>query len=112
MKKEYRLCKNKDFKDVLDKKNSVACGEFVIYFKKNDLLHARIGISVSSKIGNSVIRHRVKRQISEMFKEIYNFIHNEDVVVIVKNKFLNNTFVENKEKLNKLLKKMERGDKK
>ena len=71
MKKEYRLLKNKDFKNVLDERKSVACGEFIVYKKKNELNHARIGISVSSKIGNSVVRHKVKRQISEMIREIF-----------------------------------------
>ena len=105
MKKENRLLKNKDFKDVLDAKNSVACGEFVVYKKINNLNHARIGISVSSKIGNSVVRHKIKRQISEMIKEIFDISKNIDIVIIVRNRFLNNDFSKNKDYLDKLLKK-------
>lgn len=103
MKKEYRLLKNKDFKNVLDERKSVACGEFIVYEKKNELNHARIGISVSSKIGNSVVRHKVKRQISEMIKEIFDINLSVDLVIIVRNKYLNNDFSKNKENLNKLL---------
>ena len=103
MKKENRLLKNKDFKDVLDARNSVACGEFVVYKKINNLNHARIGVSVSSKIGNSVVRHKIKRQISEMIKEIFDVNKNIDIVIIVRNKFLNNTFSKNKLYLEKLL---------
>ena len=64
MKKENRLLKNYDFKKVLDKKQSIANKEYVIYKYINDLNHIRIGISVSSKLGNSVIRHKIKRQIT------------------------------------------------
>ena len=63
MKKINRLLKNKDFKNVLDAKKSVACGEFVVYVKNNEFSCLRAGISVSSKIGNSVVRHKIKRQI-------------------------------------------------
>ena len=103
MKKENRLLKNKDFKNVLDNRNSVSCGEFVAYAKKNDLNYARIGISVSSKIGNSVIRHRIKRQITEIVRNNFNLNANFDVVIIARNKFLNNNYSENEKKLNKIL---------
>jgi ribonuclease P protein component len=104
MKKEYRLLKNEEFKNVLDAKKSVASKEFVIYRKKNSLNHARIGISVSSKVGNSVVRHKIKRQISEMLKTFFDTSVNIDIVIIVRNKFLNNSFFENKVVLEKLLK--------
>ena len=61
MKKEYRLLKNKDFKNVMNNKNSFANNEYVIYTSENSLKHVRIGISVSSKIGNSVVRHKIKK---------------------------------------------------
>jgi ribonuclease P protein component len=109
MKKENRLLKNRDFKVVLDARKSVACGEYVVYKKKNELSGARIGISVSSKIGNSVVRHKIKRQISEMLKEIFDLGQNIDIVIIVRNKFLSNDFAKNKDVLNNLLnKKIER----
>jgi len=106
MKKINRLLKNKDFKIVLDNKRSVANKEFVIYKKDNNLNYIRIGISVSSKIGNSVVRHKIKRQINEMLKELINLNENSDIVIIVRNKFLDNKFLDNKEALKKLLSKI------
>ena len=112
MKKENRLLKNKDFKNVLDAKRSVSCGIGIVFVKKNILNHARIGISVSSKIGNSVIRHKVKRQISEIMKEIFDFNNTVDIVIIVRKNFLNNKFAQNKDYLKNLLDKLTKGDKK
>lgn len=111
MKKINRLLKNKDFKNVLDKRNSVASKEFVIYRNKNEEKHVRVGISVSSKIGNSVVRHKIKRQISEMLKTLLKMEDNFDFVIIVRNNFTKNSFSENKEILNRLLKKFSREEK-
>ena len=105
MKKINRLLKNHDFKKVLDYKRSFANKEYVIYKKNNELNYVRIGISVSSKIGNSVVRHKIKRQINEMLKDIVTINENNDIVIIVRNKYTENEFVENKESLIKLLSK-------
>ena len=105
MKKEYRLLKNEEFKKVLDAKKSVASKEFVVYKRNNLLNHARIGISVSSKIGNSVVRHKIKRQISEMIKELFDVKQNIDMVIIVRKKFLENDFSKNMDLLKKMLSK-------
>lgn len=112
MKKINRLLKNYDFKKVLDKKNSIANKEFVIYINKNNLNHIRVGISVSSKIGNSVIRHKIKRQINEMLRELIDLNKNNDIVIIVRNKYIENDFNYNKESLYKLISKIQRGEQK
>lgn len=105
MKKENRLLKNYDFKNVLDFRKSVASKEFVVYKKNNDLGKSRIGISVSSKIGNSVIRHKVKRQISNIIRKNFNLSNNIDIVVIVRKNYLNNDFGKNEKILVDLLNK-------
>lgn len=105
MKKNNRLLKNYDFKKVLDTKQSFASKEFVVYVKNNDLNHIRVGISVSSKLGNSVIRHKIKRQINEMLKDIVTINQNNDIVIIVRNKYTENDFLKNKESLKKILSK-------
>lgn len=111
MKKINRLLKNKDFKNALDNKNSVANKEYLVYKKNNNLDYIRIGISVSSKLGNSVVRHKIKRQVNEILKDIINTNINYDVVIIVRKKFLDNKFIDNKESLNSLFKKLLKGEK-
>lgn len=112
MKKINRLLKNKDFKSVLDKRNNVSCGEFVVYAKKNELSYTRIGISVSSKIGNSVVRHKIKRQITEMIRKNISLDDNVDFVIIARNKFLSKSFHENEEILKKMLFKLNKREEK
>lgn len=103
MKKENRLLKNKEFKAVLDARNSKACNEYVVYLTNSKNNYARFGISVSSKIGNSVIRHKIKRQINEMIRKSFDMNTNVDVVIIVRSKYLNNDFSKNKDILLNLL---------
>ncbi len=105
MKKENRLLKNYDFKNVLDFRKSTASKEFVVYKKNNELSRARIGISVSSKIGNSVVRHKVKRQISNIIRNGFDLSNNVDIVVIVRKNYLNNEFGKNEKILVDLLNK-------
>ncbi len=39
-----------------------------LHFVPNDTGVARLGVTVSRKVGNSVIRHKVKRRIVELFR--------------------------------------------
>jgi ribonuclease P protein component len=41
---------------------------FVVISKTNDKGESRVGITVSGKVGNSVIRNRIKRQVREFFR--------------------------------------------
>ena len=88
MKKEYRLLKNQDFKTVLDNRLGVSRENIKTFYKKNDLGYCRVGVSVSSKIGNSVVRHKVNRQLMSMLDDCLNITNSIDIIVIVKNKYL------------------------
>ena len=68
MKHSQSLKKNADFQNVYKCGKSFANKYLVMYVKENDLSENRIGISVSKKVGNSVIRHRVKRLILESYR--------------------------------------------
>ena len=68
MKHSQSLKKNADFQNVYKCGKSFANRYLVMYVKENDLSENRIGISVSKKVGNSVVRHRVKRLILESYR--------------------------------------------
>lgn len=100
MKKVFRLTKSSDFKKVLDNRKRIDKSDSIYFFYKNNLLkHIRIGISVSTKIGNAVIRSTCRRKIRAIIDLINPYILPFDVVIIVKEKFLTSTFVENKQTL-------------
>lgn len=62
------LKKNQDFRHCYENGRSYANRELVLYVCGNGLSGNRLGISVSKKVGNSVIRHRVKRLIRENYR--------------------------------------------
>ena len=68
MKRFPSIKKNTEFRDIYDTGKPRANKYLVMYVKKNGLDHSRIGISVSKKIGNSVVRHRMTRLLREVFR--------------------------------------------
>ena len=85
MKNSQSLKKNADFQNVYKSGKSFANKYLVMYVKENDLGINRIGISVSKKVGNSVVRHRVKRLILESYRLHEDmFISGLDMVIIAR----------------------------
>ena len=106
MKKENRNKKNEEFSRIIAKKQTVGNAVFLVYFDKKALDHARVGISVSKKMGNAVVRNKIKRQLRMMFIESFDYENCPyDLIVIVKKKYQENSYQENKCCLEKLIKK-------
>ena len=86
MKHSQSLKKNADFQIVYKEGKSFANKYLVMYVKENDLGINRVGISVSKKVGNSVVRHRVKRLILESYRLQEDMFNSGlDMVVIARN---------------------------
>ena len=80
------LRKNQQFQFVYKNGKSYANKYMVMYVKKNGLEINRLGISVSKKVGNSVVRHRVKRLIKESYRLHENVFNSGlDIVIIARN---------------------------
>lgn len=89
------LKKNEDFKKVFDEKKSCANKYLVLYYKENELDNNRLGIQVSKKVGNSVVRHRLTRLIRESYRlNKEKFKHGLDLVVIARSDAKGKTYKE------------------
>ncbi|UTR16990.1 ribonuclease P protein component [Salipaludibacillus sp. LMS25] len=106
MNKEYRLKKNEEFQHVFQRGNSVANRQFVVYqVKKTEQDTIRIGLSVSKKLGNAVVRNRIKRLMKENLRELVPNLHqNCDVVIIARHPVAAMTYDEIKKSLSHVLK--------
>lgn len=68
MQQSYRLRKNKQYQYVYHRGRSCACREIVLLYARSSKL--QVGFSVSRKVGNSVVRNRVKRRMREQFRAL------------------------------------------
>ncbi|MBW8383053.1 MAG: ribonuclease P protein component [Youngiibacter sp.] len=72
--KHEKIRKNTEFRNVYRRGKSLSNYLLVLYYMKNrrnindGVKHNRVGISVSKKVGKSVVRSRVKRLISEAYR--------------------------------------------
>ena len=85
MKFSESLKKNMDFQNVYNNGKSYANKYLVMYVLENHLEKNRIGISVSKKVGNSVIRHHITRLIRESYRlqeDVFN--SGLDIVIIAR----------------------------
>ena len=80
-----RLRKNAQFSEVYRTHNSFADKFLIMYVRKNGESFNRVGVSISKKVGNSVIRHRLKRLIKESYR-LHEKMFNSglDIVVIAR----------------------------
>lgn len=85
MKFSDSLKKTKDFQNVYNNGISFANKYLVMYILENGTQNNRIGISVSKKVGNSVIRHHITRLIRESYR-LHEDMFNSglDIVVIAR----------------------------
>lgn len=85
MKFSESLKKNRDFQKVYRNGKSLANKYFIMYILRNDSEKNRLGISVSKKVGNSVVRHHLTRLIREGYRlQEEHFQYGWDIVVIAR----------------------------
>jgi len=79
------LTKRRDFRIVFKEGVSLSSQYLVIYARPNELNCNRLGLSVSKKIGNAVIRNRIKRLLREALRELlHGWTFYYDFVVVAK----------------------------
>lgn len=97
MKVVNRIKKNQDFALTINKGQAFRYPSYLIYVKQNELGYTRVGISASKKLGNAVTRNRVKRQTRAIVDSLIDYNkYALDIVIILKLKFLEKDFDDNK----------------
>ena len=66
--KAAHLTRRSEFLSLSRGGRRVHTSHFVVISKANNKGQSRLGITVSGKVGNSVVRNRIKRQVREFFR--------------------------------------------
>lgn len=104
MKVINRIKENEDFALAIKKGQTYQSASFRLHVRNSEYDHTRVGISVSKKLGNAVVRSRIKRQIRALCDSVIQYDKQAlDIVIIAKSKFLENTFQDNKNQFIDLL---------
>jgi ribonuclease P protein component len=84
--KTARLRKRPEFLKLSRTGSKFQSVNFVVISKANDGAESRLGITVSGKVGNSVARNRIKRQVREFFRRHRGLLPQAaDYLVIARN---------------------------
>lgn len=106
MTKYERLTKNFEFKNVYKAGKRWSCHFFNMYTLKKKGNSIRLGISVSKRVGKSVVRNKTKRRIREAFrKNVPKMKKGFDIVISAKPAINSADFHEIEKELIRLLKK-------
>ncbi len=98
--------KNTDFRRIYATAKSYANSDLVLYFMPNGTAGTRFGVSVSSKVGNAVVRNKIKRQIKEILRGNLDIIRKGyDIIFIVRIRCKSASFAQITSSLMHLLKK-------
>ena len=80
-----KIRKNIEFLNVYRQGKSYANKYLVMYVLYNKLDENRFGITVSKKVGNSVVRHRITRLIRECIRlQESNILTEYDIVIVAR----------------------------
>lgn len=83
MKFSESLKKNRDFQFVYKNGKSKANRFFIMYVLENHQYKNYLGISVSKKVGNSVVRHRLCRIVREIYRLHENMFNSGLNIVVI-----------------------------
>ena len=109
MNRQYSLKKNHDIEKLVRGKVSVGNKYFAIYYRKNN--ETKIAFSVSKKNGDAVIRNYQKRVVKEIIRELFEYVENYKMLIVVKKTNEELSFLEKRENLKRLLLKIRKDDK-
>ena len=84
MKKINIVKEKRDFDKAFKTRNQYKSKYMYIYINDNNLKYERFGICVSKKVGNAVIRNKIKRRIKDIIDKSKLQFTCKDYIIVVK----------------------------
>ncbi len=95
MDKIYRLRNNMAFKKVYNGGKNYWNRNLVLYVRKNNMENSRVGYSITKKIGNSVVRNKIRRRMKEIYRLNFNNVkEGYDLIFIPKKNIVDISYKE------------------
>jgi ribonuclease P protein component len=98
MKKEHIIKKNTDFNRIINNVKPYKTKLFNIFVERKEPSNYMFGFSVGKKIGNAVVRNKLKRQIKSICQK-KEYKNNFNCIIMVKREVLKISFQEMEEEI-------------
>ena len=83
MNRRYTLKRNKDFKYVYRTGKSAGSKNLVLVYRLRKTSDIKIGFSVSKKIGNSVVRNKIRRRMKEAARLLLPYTDKKVLMILI-----------------------------
>ena len=104
MKKRETVKSNIAFNKIINEGKKVSNKFFTIFYVEKSFDKVNFGITVPKRVGNAVVRNKLKRQTRHMIDDNkFLFKNKRDYIIIVKEKCLEDSFTNKFKSLQKLI---------
>lgn len=105
MKKKNVVKDNREFNRIIKNYKPFKYKDYIIYIERIDGCEYHFGISVSKKLGNAVVRNKLKRQLRSIISK-NDYQKNFNCIIILGRGILNRTYLEMEKNLQDAFKKL------
>ena len=105
MKKTNILKKNEDYTRIINSIKPFRSADLILYVEKTNSTNYYFGFSIGKKLGNAVLRNKIKRQVKSILDK-KEFINGFNCIIMVKRSFIEKPFEEKNKIISELLNKV------
>ncbi len=105
LKTQFRLKKRKEFNYIYRKGEKFNSENLSLIVIKSKFQNCKIGLSVSNKVGNAVVRNKLKRQFRAILAPFVTKIQYKNFILVAHPTIIDKDFTEKQNEIIKLLKK-------
>lgn len=105
MKKQEVIKKKEEFNSIIKTCPFLKNKYFTIYIRKKESSSPLFGLAISKKVGNAVVRNKLKRQLRAIIDQNKDIFSNAcDYIIMIRKECVNTSFQELEKKLIQLIK--------